>query len=89
MNAGASGHRAAPARQRRARAALQRRPPVTAYELDFFGRVRNLSEAALAQYLATEEGAQGSADRAGGGGGRAYLALLADDELLAADARRR
>ena len=28
---------------------------VTAYELDFFGRVRSLSEAALAQYLATEE----------------------------------
>jgi len=26
-----------------------------AFELDFFGRVRNLSEAALAQYLATEE----------------------------------
>lgn len=28
---------------------------VTAFELDLFGRVRNLSEAALAQYLATEE----------------------------------
>ena len=28
---------------------------VTAYELDFFGRVRSLSEAALAQFLATEE----------------------------------
>lgn len=28
---------------------------VIAYELDFFGRVRNLSDAALAQYLSTEE----------------------------------
>ncbi|MFH1603795.1 MAG: TolC family protein, partial [Pseudomonadota bacterium] len=28
---------------------------VTAYELDFFGRVRSLSAAALAQYLGTEE----------------------------------
>ncbi|HVL76117.1 MAG TPA: efflux transporter outer membrane subunit [Noviherbaspirillum sp.] len=28
---------------------------LTAFELDFFGRVRNLNQAALAQYLATEE----------------------------------
>ena len=28
---------------------------VTAFELDFFGRVRSLNEAALSQYLATEE----------------------------------
>ena len=28
---------------------------VTSYELDFFGRVRSLSQAALAQYLATDE----------------------------------
>ena len=28
---------------------------MTAFELDFFGRVKNLSEAALAQFLATEE----------------------------------
>lgn len=31
---------------------------VTGFELDFFGRVRNLSEAALAEYLATEEAAR-------------------------------
>ena len=29
---------------------------MTSYELDFFGRVASLKEAALAQYLATEEG---------------------------------
>ena len=28
---------------------------MTAFELDFFGRVKNLSEAALAQFFATEE----------------------------------
>src|SRR5690606_14315671 len=28
---------------------------ITSYELDFFGRVRSLSNAALAQYFATEE----------------------------------
>ncbi|MFX5813235.1 multidrug transporter, partial [Acinetobacter baumannii] len=28
---------------------------VPAYELDFFGRVRNLKDAALASYLSTEE----------------------------------
>ena len=28
---------------------------VSAFELDLFGRVRNLREAALAQFLATEE----------------------------------
>lgn len=31
---------------------------VTGFELDFFGRVRSLSEAALAEYLATEEAAR-------------------------------
>lgn len=31
---------------------------VTAFELDLFGRVRSLSEAALQDYLATEQGAQ-------------------------------
>ena len=31
---------------------------IPAFELDFWGRVRNLSEAALAQYLATEAGAR-------------------------------
>ncbi|WP_415831761.1 efflux transporter outer membrane subunit [Kerstersia similis] len=31
---------------------------MTSYELDFFGRVRNLSEAALQQYLSTEQAAR-------------------------------
>ncbi len=36
---------------------------VSSYELDLFGRVPALSEAALAQYFATAEGAQGGADQ--------------------------
>ena len=31
---------------------------MTAFELDLFGRVRSLSEAALEEYLATESGAR-------------------------------
>lgn len=33
---------------------------LTAFELDLFGRVRNLSQAAMEEYLATEEAAQGA-----------------------------
>ncbi|MEX0900719.1 MAG: efflux transporter outer membrane subunit [Gammaproteobacteria bacterium] len=53
-----------------------------AFELDLFGRVRNLSRAALEQYLATEEAQRAFelaliSDVAG-----AYLTLAADRELL-------
>ncbi len=53
-----------------------------AFELDLFGRVRNLSRAALEQYLATEEAQRAVelmliSDVAG-----AYLTLAADRELL-------
>lgn len=37
---------------------LQAGVGLAAFELDFFGRVRNLSEASLAEYLATEEAAR-------------------------------
>ena len=36
---------------------------VTGYELDLFGRVRSLSDAALAQYLGHRGSAQGGADQ--------------------------
>ena len=55
---------------------------VTAYELDFFGRVRSLSEAALAQFLATEEARKTVQIALVSGVANAYLALLADDDLL-------
>lgn len=56
---------------------------VTAYELDFFGRVRSLSAAALAQYLATEEARKNVQIALISSVANTYLNLLADDALLA------
>jgi multidrug efflux system outer membrane protein len=56
---------------------------VSSYELDFFGRVRSLSDAALGQYLATEEGRKAAQISLIGAVARGYLAVQADDELLA------
>ncbi|RZJ20641.1 MAG: efflux transporter outer membrane subunit [Haliea sp.] len=56
---------------------------LTAYELDFFGRVASLKEAALAQYLATEEGRKSAQISLIATVANTYLALLADEELLA------
>ena len=56
---------------------------VSAFELDLFGRVRNLSEAALAQFLATEEARKGAQISLVGSVANTYLSVLADDELLA------
>jgi multidrug efflux system outer membrane protein len=55
---------------------------VTAYELDLFGRVRSLSDAALAQYLGTEEGRKAAQISLISAVANTYLALIADDELL-------
>ena len=55
---------------------------VTGYELDFFGRVRSLSQAALAQYLATEEARKTAQIALVSGVATSYVGLLADDELL-------
>ncbi len=55
---------------------------VTAYEFDFFGRVASLKDAALAQYLATEEGRKTAQISLIASVANTYLALLADDELL-------
>jgi multidrug efflux system outer membrane protein len=56
---------------------------VSAFELDLFGRVRNLSEAALAQFLATDEARKSTQISLIASVANTYLALLADDELLA------
>jgi multidrug efflux system outer membrane protein len=55
---------------------------VTSYELDFFGRVRALSQAAQAQVLATEEARKTVQISLIAAVANTYLNLLADDELL-------
>lgn len=56
---------------------------VSSFELDLFGRVRNLSQAALAQYLATEEARKSAQISLISSVANVYLQLLADEELLA------
>ena len=55
---------------------------VTAYELDLFGRIRSLSDAALAQYLATEEARKSVQISLVAAVATSYLALQGDEELL-------
>ena len=55
---------------------------ITAWEIDFFGRIASLKEAALAQYLATEESRKAAQISLIGAVASGWLTLLADDELL-------
>ena len=55
---------------------------LTGFELDLFGRVRALSQAALAQYLATEEARKTVQIALVASVANTYVSLLADDELL-------
>ena len=55
---------------------------VTGYELDLFGRVHDLSAAALAQYFATAESRKAVQISLISSVATAYLSVLADDELL-------
>ncbi|MBE0548636.1 MAG: TolC family protein, partial [Rubrivivax sp.] len=55
---------------------------VSAFELDLFGRVKSLSEAALARYLASDEGRRVAQMSLIAAVANAELALRADDELL-------
>lgn len=56
---------------------------VSAFELDFFGRVRSLNDAALESYLATEEAHAASKIALIAEVANAYLTLLGDRKLLA------
>lgn len=56
---------------------------VTAYEIDFFGRVASLKEQALAQYLASTEASQTAQISLIATVAQSWLSLLADEELLA------
>ena len=55
---------------------------VSAWELDFFGRISSLKEAALAQYLATDEGRKAYELTLVTSVAQGWLALIADEELL-------
>ncbi|MBP9061571.1 MAG: efflux transporter outer membrane subunit [Rhodoferax sp.] len=56
---------------------------VTAYEIDFFGRVASLKEQALAQFLATQEASHTVRISLMSAVAQTWLGLLADEELLA------
>ena len=55
---------------------------VTGYEIDFFGRVRSLSQAALSSYLATEEARKTVQISLIAAVATTHFSLLADDEVL-------
>lgn len=55
---------------------------VTAYELDLFGRVENLNEAALQAYLSSEEGERAAKISIAATVGELWLQLAADKALL-------
>lgn len=55
----------------------------SAFEIDLFGRVRNLSQSALETYLATREGARSTRIALVAETASAYATLAADQELLA------
>ncbi len=55
---------------------------VTAYEVDLFGRLRNLSEAAAAQVLASEEARKAVQISLVAAVASAHVALVADDALV-------
>jgi len=56
---------------------------ISAYELDFFGRVRSLSEQALMSWLSTEEARRSAQLSLVANVANAYLTWRADQELLA------
>ncbi len=56
---------------------------LSAWEIDFFGRLRSLGEAAVAQYLATEEGRKAAQISLVGSVASTWLSLVANEELIA------
>lgn len=83
VSAVASGSRQSTGEDQPVQSLYQAGLGVSAFELDLFGRVRNLSEAALAQFLATEEARRSVQISLIASVANTYLATLADDELMA------
>ena len=55
---------------------------VTSWEIDFFGRIRSLKDAALQEYLATEQGRRSAQISLISAVANTYLSLAADLEIL-------
>ncbi len=55
---------------------------VSSFELDFFGRIRSLSQQALAQYFSTEEARHAAQVSLVASVANVYLAMLTDDALI-------
>lgn len=55
---------------------------ISSWEIDFFGRIRSLRDAALEEYLATEQARRGARILLVANVANAYLALAADRETL-------
>jgi multidrug efflux system outer membrane protein len=83
VNAGITGQRQTTGKDQPINSVYQAGLSVSAFELDFFSRVRNLSNAALAQFLATEEARKTAQISLIAQVANTYLTYLADQELLA------
>ncbi len=83
VNAGFTGQRQTTGKDKPISSVYQAGLSVSAFELDFFSRVRNLSDAALAQFLATEEARKTAQISLIAQVANTYLTYLADEELLA------
>ena len=55
---------------------------ITSWEIDLFGRIASLSDAALAQYFASEEGRKAAQTSLIASVATTWLSLVADEELL-------
>jgi len=82
VNAAVTGNRATTGRDQPINSQYQAGLAVSQFELDFFGRVRNLTQSALSQYLATEEARKTAQISLISQVATTYLAYLADEELL-------
>jgi NodT family efflux transporter outer membrane factor (OMF) lipoprotein len=83
INAGVTGNRQSTPGDAPFTSVYQAGLSVSSFELDLFGRVRNLSESALAQFLATEEARKAAQISLVATVANTYLAFLADEEQLA------
>ena len=83
INAGITGQRQTTGKDQPISSIYQAGLSVSAFELDFFSRVKNLSDAALAQFLATEEARKTAQISLIAQVANTYLTYLADEELLA------